>query len=75
MVHSDANTSFLVAEKIREQLASNPILTTHGGVPVTISIGISRFKKESSTLETMVQGAYEALNRAKEIGGNNVKTN
>jgi len=75
MVHSDANNAFLISEKIRESVASSPIRFERMEVPVTISIGISRFKKEKATADYLIEGALAALQRARETGGNNVKTN
>lgn len=75
MVHSDATNAFLIAEKIRESVASSPIRFERIELPVTISIGISRFKKEKASADYLIDGALAALQRARETGGNNVKTN
>ena len=74
MVHSDANNAFLIAEKIREHVASTPLKFEKIELPVTMSIGIARFKKEKATVEAMIDGSLAALRRAQETGGNNVKT-
>ena len=74
MPHSDANNAFLLAEKIREHVASSPLKFDKVELPITLSIGISRLKKEKPTLEAMVDGSLAALRRAQETGGNNVKT-
>lgn len=74
---SDAGNTFLLAEKIRTGVAGSPIKLDTTELPrsITISIGIARFKKENTTLETMVNGSLAALKRAQDEGGNNVKTN
>ncbi|MCK6602572.1 MAG: sensor domain-containing diguanylate cyclase [Bacteroidetes bacterium] len=75
MVHSDATNAFLISEKIRESVASSPIRFERLELPVTISIGISRLNKAKATADNLLDTAMAALQRARETGGNNVKTN
>ncbi|NUQ81464.1 MAG: diguanylate cyclase [Bacteroidetes bacterium] len=74
MVHTEANSAHLISGKIRESLASTPVRLDRTELALTVSVGISRFKREKPSLEAMMTGARAALDRAREQGGNNIKT-
>ncbi len=73
-VNADGNEAYLWAERLREFVVGHPFAV--GGdrsVPVTISLGIAGIRANRPDAEAMIDGAFQALNRAMEVGGNNVK--
>lgn len=58
-----------VAQRLRETLASQEVLTDKGErFPVTVTIGISALSSEMDTLEDLLLAADSALNNAKTQG-------
>lgn len=71
----DAQNTLAGAERLRESVAEDPIATSVGAVPVTISMGViatDAIGQESDSL-TLLRLADEALYRAKKNGRNRVE--
>ncbi len=63
--------AFLVAEKLRNSVASTSIPTNHDSVRVTVSIGISHFGDVSDiSLDRILKQADDCLYQAKDGGRN-----
>ena len=58
-----------VAERIREHVASTPIHLPEHTIPITISIGLTRYEP-GDTLESLLQRADRAMYAAKQAGRN-----
>ncbi|GGQ75175.1 diguanylate cyclase [Couchioplanes azureus] len=61
-----------VAERTRAMVATEPIATRVGPVPVTISLGMARLNPDDDDLDTLLARADHALYQAKEAGRNRV---
>ncbi|HEY3431338.1 MAG TPA: diguanylate cyclase [Rhodocyclaceae bacterium] len=61
------------AEQFRQCVASSPANTTSGDIPFSLSIGVSIFMPEDSSVESVFARADEALYRAKNTGRNRVE--
>ncbi|HSD36978.1 MAG TPA: diguanylate cyclase [Rhodocyclaceae bacterium] len=70
--HTTALAALEVAERIRLQLASNPIRTSHGDIHVSMSGGGAQLFA-GETLESLVARADAALYRAKHGGRNRIE--
>jgi two-component system, cell cycle response regulator len=55
--------------RLNAKVASHPIVTDAGSIPITISIGVARCSTESG-IDAMIAAADEALYRAKRSGRN-----
>lgn len=66
-MRSDA---FILAERIRESIASEPFMTTGQVINKTVSIGVASFPDDAEEATQLVQMADEALYRAKRAGKN-----
>jgi diguanylate cyclase (GGDEF)-like protein/PAS domain S-box-containing protein len=62
----------IVANRLRTTIENNPILTAHGAIPVTISIGLAELNAASNNVETLIDFADQALLVAKQTGRNRV---
>jgi diguanylate cyclase (GGDEF)-like protein len=69
---SDLDGSRQLAERICEQVATNPISTSAGEVEVTVSIGVSELSLNDHKFSDLLNRADEALYAAKEQGRNRV---
>jgi len=69
----DAASVGILGERIREGLASEPVNTSEGLIPITLSVGTVTTVGGRSTPEAMVRAADAALYRAKENGRNRVE--
>jgi diguanylate cyclase (GGDEF)-like protein/PAS domain S-box-containing protein len=67
---SDCEEARAVAERIRQAIAAQPIVTPQATVAVTVSLGIARLLGQEDTLERLIERADQALYRAK-TGGRN----
>ena len=68
----DAAGALEVAERMRSAVASEPVATRAGPIPVTVSIGSASWTGRGSG-ETLIERADEALYRAKGAGRNRVE--
>jgi diguanylate cyclase (GGDEF)-like protein len=59
-----------VAERIRQAIAAQPIVTPQATVAVTVSLGVAQLAGHEDTLERLIQRADQAMYRAK-AGGRN----
>lgn len=62
-----------VAERIRENVAKEPIRIGETTIPVTVSVGAAMGKAPECSMELLLKGADEALYRAKELGRDRVE--
>jgi diguanylate cyclase (GGDEF)-like protein len=60
-----------VAERLRALVASQPAMTEHGPITLTVSVGVTQCAVDESS-ETALQRADQAMYRAKELGRNQV---
>jgi diguanylate cyclase (GGDEF)-like protein len=60
----------VVAEKIRESIASKPFGSEGEAISVTVSIGLACFPQHGSTAQTLLRAADQALYEAKGRGRN-----
>jgi diguanylate cyclase (GGDEF)-like protein len=69
----DLEGAKVLAERIRETVAKNPV--EHGSVVIvfTVSIGISQYRKGMQNIDELIKEADIALHRAKEGGRNRVE--
>jgi diguanylate cyclase (GGDEF)-like protein len=74
LADSDPAQALEIAERFRVSVHDNPIATSMGPVPVTVSIGISE-RTECQSPRDLMQRADAALYRAKKQGRNRVTSN
>lgn len=70
-----ADGAVVVAERIREHVAGTPATFNGRSIEVTISIGVAEFGAASSTTETLLGEADQALYLSKQNGRNRVSRN
>jgi diguanylate cyclase (GGDEF)-like protein len=61
-----------LAERLRQRVAAEPVLTSAGSIPVTVSIGVAELAPEISEFHTLLDHADAALFLAKHRGRNRV---
>lgn len=70
----DARSAGAAAERMRERIASSPILCKCGPVPVTASLGIAAaVPAGEATLAALIEAADAAMYKAKRAGRNRVR--
>jgi diguanylate cyclase (GGDEF)-like protein len=62
---------YLWSEKMRKMIVSEVIAIGKRSYSVTVSIGVSGARRDG-TVQELIEGAELALERARELGGNNV---
>jgi diguanylate cyclase (GGDEF)-like protein/PAS domain S-box-containing protein len=72
LVETNAQEALLVAERIRQAIASSPFATSIGPLRVTTSIGVAEMTPEMGGITHLIARADQALYRAKEAGRNRV---
>jgi two-component system cell cycle response regulator len=74
MPDTDLSFAYMVAERVRQQVASMPfqIDRAPGNVHVTISVGVTTSEGKGDTPEALLRRADQALYRAKRDGRNRV---
>jgi diguanylate cyclase (GGDEF)-like protein len=72
---TDAEGAFVVAEKVREAVASHSFADGDGnrGVHVTVSIGLATFPSSAADREELLRQADDALYQAKHLGRDRVR--
>ena len=68
----DAAQTLALAERLREGIASGPVVTSAGLAPVTMSLGVAACPDHGATPERLVTAADAALYRAKRHAANRV---
>lgn len=71
---NDLNSAKMVCERLKVAVNVSSIQTDHGGIPVTISIGVSEISPEDETYHPALDLADQALFAAKRAGRNRVCT-
>jgi diguanylate cyclase (GGDEF)-like protein len=74
LVDTDLAGATVVAERLRDQLRSTPVLTQGANVRVTCSVGVAALSAETHSLDALCALADRALYRAKESGRDSVRT-
>ncbi|MBL8572952.1 MAG: PleD family two-component system response regulator [Hyphomicrobiaceae bacterium] len=74
MPETDMALAYMVAERLRQRVASEPFMVAGGSkaIDVTISIGIGALEKADDTPETIIKRADQAVYLAKRTGRNRV---
>lgn len=74
MPDTDVSFAYMVAERLRQQVADQPfrISTSPGTLSLTISIGVTASEGTMDTAEALLRRADQALYRAKRDGRNRV---
>lgn len=71
LVRMSDEEGYLWSEKMRKMIVSEVIAIGKRSFSVTVSIGVAGARRDGTT-EELIEGAELALERAKELGGNNV---
>ncbi|MDO9018548.1 MAG: sensor domain-containing diguanylate cyclase [Deltaproteobacteria bacterium] len=71
---TDAAGTFLLAERIREELQREVFHSEHGAVKVTCSLGVSAFPGDGDTRGVLFERADQALYAAKHNGRNQTRS-
>ncbi len=72
MPNATANTAYELAEKIRIQCATEPLLTSAGAFTLTVSAGVSYFIGTDNNFDQLIDRADKRLYEAKALGRNKV---
>jgi diguanylate cyclase (GGDEF)-like protein len=71
LVRMTDEEGYLWSEKMRKMIVSEVIAIGKRSFSVTVSIGVSGARRDG-TVEELIEGAELAIERARELGGNNV---
>ena len=71
LVRMTDEEAYLWSEKMRKMIVSEVIAIGNRSYSVTPSVGVSGARRDGS-VEELIEGAELALERARELGGNNV---
>lgn len=69
---TDLQGGLALAERLREVIGTTPFETEYGEVDVTISVGVARMKRTTTSLMQLLSDADKAQYRAKDKGRNTV---
>ena len=69
--NADAQGAMAVAERLRTLVASQPVMTEHGPIALTVSVGVT-LCVAGETSDAALQRADHAMYRAKDLGRNQV---
>lgn len=74
MPDTDRELAFVVADRMRREIASHPFIIDGGSrqIPITVSAGVASLEQGEDTIEGMLRRADEALYEAKRNGRNQV---
>jgi diguanylate cyclase (GGDEF)-like protein/PAS domain S-box-containing protein len=70
---TELDEAMRVTDRLRAAVANEPLLTSVGGVPITLSAGVVEWSPADRTLEALIERADRALYRAKALGRNRVE--
>lgn len=73
MPDTQTEMAYAAAERIRKSIASDPVTTPYGVIPVTVSIGVAANDRAGGDPSRLLRAADEALYRAKNGGRNRVE--
>jgi two-component system cell cycle response regulator len=74
MTETDAQVAARVAERIRNAITNTAVPTRDGTMAMSVSIGcVVRQPRDSSSLETLLERADQALMESKAAGRNRVR--
>ena len=73
LLESGMHRGIEIAERLRQQAASNPLHLNETAVPYTVSIGVTTACASDESLDSIMRRADEALYRAKRNGRNQVE--
>lgn len=71
---TDTEGAVQIAERIREAVQAKEFHTEHGRFSCTLSLGVSTFPHDAQTKADLIEGADQALYKAKGTGRNQVVT-
>lgn len=69
---TDVRGASELAERVRRRLEKQPVETSVGPVPVTLSLGVATLRVHGESLHALVENADQALYEAKRAGRNRV---
>lgn len=72
MPNTDKESAFIIADRLRENVAKHKILLDSAYINITVSIGLSYLTHEDVNIHTLLKRADTALYEAKESGRNQV---
>lgn len=73
MPNTDLDSAYLIADRLRENIAKDEMTFEHKTIQVTVSIGLTQMKEEEEDMQTILQRSDAALYEAKETGRNRVR--
>lgn len=73
LINTDAEMSFLIAERVRKNIQKCSVDTGNGSIQFTVSIGVATFTGGLQSLAARLKTADQALYKAKETGRNRVE--
>jgi diguanylate cyclase (GGDEF)-like protein/PAS domain S-box-containing protein len=69
---TDIEAAATLADRLRAAIATTPITTAKGPLPVTVSLGVAQYAPNEPTIDAALKRADEALYEAKHSGRNKV---
>jgi len=69
---TDIDAAATLAERLRTAIATTPIATPKGALPITVSLGVAQYAPNEPTIDAALKRADEALYEAKHSGRNKV---
>ncbi len=73
LTETDRPGALIISERLRELIASSPIITTTGRIKITVSMGLAVMEPTMPNLDALLVCAREALEQAKQSGRNRVE--
>ena len=70
MPQTDLNSAYIIGEKLRIYFDQNPLIYRNNNVHFTVSIGITEYDQNMTSIEKMIKIADDALYKAKKEGRN-----
>jgi len=74
LYETDLPGALIVAERIRRSIEAEAFPTETGPVPATVSVGVATLDPDCASLAEFVGRADAAMYKAKELGGNSVRS-